>query len=340
MRRPSPLPPDPEREQSAADADRGVVPAPVDVPPRVEIPPPATAGPDTVTAPIPLIPGSGGSADPDAPSPAPAPQAGSDTEALPAEPEVGARELWRAARARRRALTSEVRRFTARQRRRRAVWLVSIGAVILVAAGTIGAAYSPLLAVETVTVVGAEQLDPVAVADALSDQVGRPLPLVSDSEIKAALVGFPLVESYTVEARPPHELVIRVVERTPVGVIESSAGYTLVDAAGVALSTTPTPAPGSPLLTVTGGVSSDAFDAVGRVIRSLPPEIMVQVTEVSATSPNDVTLTLGGTGTRVVWGSAQDSAMKSLVLQTTMLSRPANTVAVYDVSSAEAVVIQ
>lgn len=346
MRRPSPLPAperdsaieDPARDQRSAREDPAVrVPAqdrgdPGDVAPRSDD--------DTATAPIPVI------GDPDA-SLAPAAPDVDATGAVAEErgdsapgEKVGLREVWRAARARRRALTSEVRRFTVRQRRRRAIWLGSIAAVVLMTIATVGAAYSPLFAVESVTVVGAQQVDADEVASALSTQVGTPLPLIDDSEIKAALVGFPLIESYTVEARPPHELVVRIVERTPIGVIESSAGFTLVDAAGVALSTTQSPAAGQPVLVVTGGVDSEAFDAAGMVIRSLPPEIMAQVTEVAATTPNDVTLTLGSTGTRIVWGSAEDSPMKALVLSTTMLSRPPGTVLMYDVSSPEAIVIQ
>jgi hypothetical protein len=34
-------------------------------------------------------------------------------------------------------------------------------------------------------------------------------------------VKFPLVESYALEARPPHELVVRIVERTPIGSIQT-----------------------------------------------------------------------------------------------------------------------
>ena len=56
----------------------------------------------------------------------------------------------------------------------------------------------------------------------------------------------------------------------PIGLIQTRAGYTLVDAAGVALSTTATPAPGRPVLTVKGGTDSPAFEAVGQVMRSLP----------------------------------------------------------------------
>ncbi len=149
------------------------------------------------------------------------------------------RDVWRASRARRRALAAEVKRFTVRQRRRRRVW-IGVGAAFLVMVlGTAGAAYSPLFAVERIDVVGTSQLDAATVAEALNAQVGTPLAMVDDSAVKAALVRFPLVESYTLEARPPHDLVVNVVERTPIGALQTPAGFTVVDAAGVALSTTP-----------------------------------------------------------------------------------------------------
>ncbi len=310
-------------------AATGAVTTPIDLLPRIEergLGERASAGPGDAASPEGL--GSG---------------RGVEEPVMPAdagESEAGFGEVWRAARARRRALASEVRRFTVRQRRRRFLWLGSIGAVLVVGLGAVAAAYSPLFAVERITVTGAQQLDAATVAGALSSQLGTPLPLVDESAVKAALVAYPLIETYALEARPPHDLVVRIVERTPIGVIESPAGFTLVDAAGVALSTTQTPAAGRPLLVVSGGVGSEAFAAAARVLRSLPADIMAQVSEVAATGPNDVTLTLGPTGTKVVWGSSDDSAMKALLLSTTMRARSPDTVSSYDVSSTQAVVVQ
>ena len=253
---------------------------------------------------------------------------------------VGLREVWRAARARRKALRAEVRRFTVRQRRRRAVWIGVAASLLILAVATLGAAYSPLFAVERIQIVGTAQLDASAIETALVDQVGTPMPLVDESAIKAALVAFPLVESYTLEARPPHDLVVRIVERTPIGLIETRAGYTLVDAAGVALSTSADPTAGIPLLSITGGAESEAFDAAGQVMRALPDDIRAQVTAVAASTPDDVTLTLGGTNTEVVWGSAENSADKAVVLAKAMIGRPPASVTVYDVSSPAAIVVR
>lgn len=266
------------------------------------------------------------------PSSAPGPDAGDDDAARP----TSTRDVWRAARARRRALRAEIRRFTQRSRRRRIVWLSAIGAVVLLIGGTTAAAYSPLFAVEKITVVGATTLDAAAVEAALSEQVGTPLALVDSSEVKAALLAFPLIETYALEAKPPHDLTVRIVERTPVGVIRSDAGYTLVDAAGVALATTSDQPAGQPLLEIDGGADSVAFESAGLVIRSVPADLRALLTGVRATTADDVTLTLSS-GLTVVWGSSEDSPMKSEVLTKTLLSNPeASTI---DVTSPHAVVV-
>lgn len=269
------------------------------------------------------------------------PEAVEDEQDLPDLPEESvapttSRDVWRAARARRRALRAEIRRFTQRSRRRRIMWLSGIGAVLLLIGGSVAAAYSPLFAVEKITVVGATALDPAAVEAALSGQIGTPLALVDTSEVKAALLAFPLIETYALEARPPHDLTVSIVERTAVGVIESDAGYTLVDAAGVALATTSDQPAGQPLIEVEGGVDSTAFESVGLVMRSLPADVRAVVTGVRATTADDVTLTLAS-GLIVMWGSAEDSRDKALTLSRTMGAKPdANTI---DVSSPELAVV-
>ncbi|WP_281731756.1 FtsQ-type POTRA domain-containing protein [Microbacterium croceum] len=251
-------------------------------------------------------------------------------------PPTSTRDVWRAARARRKALRAEIRRFTQRSRRRRIIWGSALGAVVLLVGGSVAAAYSPLFAVEKITVAGASTLDAAAVEAALSGQIGTPLALVDTSEVKAALLAFPLIETYALEARPPHDLTVRIVERTPIGVIRSDAGYTLVDAAGVALSTTSDQPAGQPLIDVAAGIDSSAFQSAGLVVRSLPADLRSQLTGVRASTADDVTLTLSS-GLTVVWGSAEKSALKALVLERTLAAKPdASTV---DVSSAQTAVV-
>jgi cell division protein FtsQ len=321
MRRPGPLPPPEERAErrTLADPER-LAPAAEEVRRRAPLVPfrrPAAERADAV-----------GAAADDAPTQAQAPAA------APPERGTGWGDVWRAARARRRALRSEIRRFTARSRRRRTIWLVSLASLVLLVVGSVGAAYSPLFAVQRISIVGAQALDEAALQEALSAQVGRPLPLVDHGEVKAALVGFPLIETYTLEARPPHELVVEIVERAPIGVVRSDAGFTVVDAAGVVLSTSDERPDGHPLIAARGGLTSPAFAAVGQVLRSLPDSVRRIVVSARATTQDDVTLVLDD-GTEVVWGSAERSAEKATVL----LAAPDGH-AYYDVSSPGAIIVR
>lgn len=298
MRRPAPLPTTPDRP-----GEKDAAPEPPARPRRRDV-----RSEETLPA-------------PDDPTPGGAAPDGSVADAGEEPQSTSTMDVWRAARARRKALRAEIRRFTQRSRRRRIVWLSAIGAVVLLIGGSVVAAYSPLFAVQKITVVGATSLDASAIEAALDAQMGTPLALVDTSEVKAALLKFPLIETYSLEARPPHDLTVRIVERTPVGVIRSDAGYTLVDAAGVALSTTAEPPAGQPVIEVTGGVDSAAFRGAGLVVRSLPAEVRTVLTGVRATTPDDVTLTLRS-GMTVVWGSAEQSALKAIVLSAAMVKNP------------------
>lgn len=249
--------------------------------------------------------------------------------------------IWRAGRHRRRAERAEVRRFTVRSRRRRIVWLSSIGAVVLLAVGTIGAAYSPLFAVQRIDVVGAQDVDPVAIQEAVSDQLNRPMPLVDHDEIHAALTSFPRVESYAVEVQPPHDLVVRIVERTAVAAFATDAGFTTVDAAGVALDTTEEHPEGLPLAEVESGPDSDAFRAAGQVLRSLPSDMSERVTAVRASSREDVAFDLpDGGGVTIVWGSADETSEKVATLTAAFEATPPDQASSYDVSSTGVLVVE
>ena len=332
MRRPAPLP-SPAEDPSDGSVDEPIVDDRRDGAPRVDR---AVDQDADITAPIDFGDDEDGEAvgarHDDA-------AAGADDVAGVAEEPAPIRssEVWRAARARRKALRAEIRRFTQRSRRRRLVIWGSIGAVVALVLGSVIAAYSPLFAVETITVAGAKSLEVAKVQQALEGQIGKPLALVDASAVKSALTEFPVIETYALEARPPHDLLVRVVERTPIGVISSAAGYSLVDAAGVVLSTTPEQPEGQPVLRVTGGVDAQAFRSAGLVMRSLSADLRATVVELKATSGDDVTLTLGD-GKAVVWGSEKESALKAAVLASLIKASPESRT--FDVSSPRVPVVR
>jgi cell division protein FtsQ len=242
------------------------------------------------------------------------------------------RELAAAARERRRYERQEVRRFTRRSRRRRITWAVVVGAVVALVAVIGVGAYSPLMALREVRVEGAQRIPAAEVQAALAGVLGTPLPLIESGEVHAALAAFPLIETYATEMIPPGTLVVRIAERTPVGVIDTGAGLELVDAAGVVIERPSERPEGHPLIEVEGGVADEGFRAVASVVRSLPAEVRTQLTRATAATADDVRLELAG-GASVVWGSAEDSVLKATVLAALMRAAPPDTVAFYDVSA-------
>ncbi|PPH38860.1 cell division protein FtsQ [Rathayibacter rathayi] len=249
------------------------------------------------------------------------------------------RAVSRAARARRRYERGEVRRFTRRARRRRLIALVVAGSLVALAVIVGVSAYSPLMAVRTIEIVGTQRVDAAAVQSALGDQLGVPLTLVDRDEVGRVLGASPLIQSYSVQTRPPSTLVVSIVERSPLGVIAKGGRFELVDAAGVVIESADAPQPGYPVLTTASGDESGAgFRATARVLHALPASLAPQVTAATATTGDDVALTLQN-GASVVWGGSDESALKAVVLEKLMAATDPATVGSYDVSSPEAAVV-
>ena len=247
--------------------------------------------------------------------------------------------LRAAKRARKRYERQEVRRFTWRSRRRRTTWAVSLGAVVVMTLVVVGAGYSPLMALRTIEVVGASRVPADALVDALDGQVGTPLPLIDFDQVKSELSEFMLIQSYVTESRPPGTLVVRIVEREPVGALASAAGFDLVDAAGVVIESSPERPAGYPLVQADQGLDSAGFRAATAVVSALPDSIRSQLDTVGAETKDDVTLNLVG-GARVVWGSSEESEYKAVVLGALMIGHPVGTVNEYDVTSPDSAVLR
>ena len=254
-------------------------------------------------------------------------------------PGAEGRAVARAARERRRFERGEVRRFTKRARRRRTIALVTAGSLVLLALVVAVAAYSPLMAVKTIEITGTQRVSAEAIQESLADQVGVPLTLVDRAAVGRVLGSYPLVRSYSVQTRPPSTLIVSVIERTPVGVIADGAEFDLVDPAGVVIETAPAAQEGYPVLTTpTGSASGAAFRAMARVLLTLPESLEGQVASATATTGDDVSLTLAD-GAVVLWGGSDDSALKAVVLEKLMAATDPAAVASYDVSSPEAAVV-
>lgn len=244
------------------------------------------------------------------------------------------RELRSASRERRRYEKREIRRFTRRARHRRLGWLATIGIVGVLAGLLTVAVYSPLLALRTIRVEGTAAVSAAEVSDAIAGQLGTPLALIDYDRIRAELDAYPLIRSFVTEAQPPSTLVVRITERRPVGAIPTPAGFSIVDPAGVVLSTTAERAPGAPLIDVGAkGADSAAFRSVVEVLLALPDAVRARVDTARATSKDDVTLVFSGVGQRVVWGSADRSALKARVLADLIAAQGENAKVEFDVSA-------
>ena len=247
--------------------------------------------------------------------------------------------LRAARRARKQYERNEVRRFTSRSRHRRNLWLAAAGTVIALVAFVLVGVFSPLMALRTIEITGTSRIPAADVAQALDGQLGTPLPLLDLAEVKAQLSEFSLIRSYVTESRPPDTLVVRIVEREPVGAIVSAAGFDLVDAAGVVIQGGPDRPEGYPLIDTAGGASGTGFQAGVAVVGALPEGIRAQLDTVTAATKDDVALTLAG-GARVVWGNAERSEYKALVLAALIVSHPVGSVTEYDVSSPDSAVVR
>jgi len=223
-------------------------------------------------------------------------------------------ELRAARRARRQAERAEIRRFTGAARRRRIGWIVALGSVATVLGLVALAVFSPALALRQIEIVGAERLDEAEVAAALEDELGRPLAFLDEGRIADRLGDFALIRSFVVELVPPDTMRVRIEERQPIGVVVSGSVFQLVDPAGIVIETSETRPDGVPLLELPLGDDGTVRRGVAEVLLALPGGVLERVDRITATTRDDVSFTLRGSDQRVVWGSAEDSERKALVL--------------------------
>lgn len=200
---------------------------------------------------------------------------------------------------------------------------------------------SPLMSLTTIVVAGTARLDAAEVESALDGHRGTPLALLDESQIRDDLAAFALIRSYSTEVMPPHTLVVRVVERQPIGAVQLGSAWHLVDAAGVTVETSAERPAGIPSLAV-DSADPDAlpFRSVAAVLLVLPRELRDRVDVISATTRDDVTFTMMGAGHRVIWGSGERSEYKSRVLEAAIGATDQAVAWEYDVSAPDSLVVR
>lgn len=244
------------------------------------------------------------------------------------------RELRRVAKERKRAERKDLRRFTAARRKRLRSWLIGFGVIAVCLGILVALVTTPVMSVREIRVEGVDRVSADEIRDALEDQLGTPIALVSDEEVGERLSGFVALESYAVDLAPPSAIVIRVHERVPVALTEDGD---LIDAAGVNLGE-PREGEGDLPTIVDVTIGGEAFASVSRALVNLSPEMLERVETVTAESPQSIRLTID-TGETVIWGGPEQSTLKSDTVQV-LLSSDAVSGRVIDVSAPEHPVVR
>ena len=202
--------------------------------------------------------------------------------------------------------------------RRRQIWrarlsVLGIIVLVLVLAGI--AWFSPLLALEKVTVKGSELVDHDKVSDSVLDaQSGTPLPRVSTGDVeKAVLNDFPRAKEAAVHYSGPRSLSIEITDRDPVLAITTKEGFELYDADAVHLGTVDTAPKSLTVLKDSAGTpDKSTVTAVIRFMAELRPQLRKDLASIDAKDANNLVgrIDTGEDKAKVVFGDATSASLK------------------------------
>jgi cell division protein FtsQ len=209
------------------------------------------------------------------------------------------------------------RRFARRQWARRwLAWRTGLGAALLVAlvAAVVWLLFfSSVLAVRGVQVLGTDVLTPREVRQAAALPTGEPLATVDLEAVARRVEQLDPVLQVDVSRAWPDRIRVAVIERTAVAVVARSEVLHGFDANGVLFRRYAERPPRMPLVQMGAGASEDALAESAAVIDALPAGLAGQVEYLRVESIDTIFLQLRD-GRTVLWGSAEESAAKSRVL--------------------------
>jgi cell division protein FtsQ len=226
-----------------------------------------------------------------------------------------------------RGLASSRARFQDRADRvRRRPWRLTAwvaGAVALLVGLVWLVAFSPVLAVRSVEVVGvpADEVEPITRLAAV--RPGTPLARVDDAAVADRVRQRATLANVSIERSWPSTLVIHADPRVPVLVAKNPQGQLhVVDSRGVAYAQVRTAPKGVPTVDAASddALSKDALMAAVDVVEVLPASLQRQTTNVTVSGANLVTLRVRGT--TVVWGGVGQPEKKLAVMTALLKARP------------------
>lgn len=222
------------------------------------------------------------------------------------------------------------RRFARRQWARRwLTWRYLLLAALVIGGlgfGVYALYFSSWLRVEQVQVEGTSLLSEQQVLRAAQVPTGDPLARVDLSAIEARVGNVDAVDAVEVSREWPHDVVIEILERTPIAVVDTGSGLRYVDATGAFFGSV-TAEGELPLIVRGAGADNVALAEAAAVVDALDTVVAAMVAQVDVGSVDRIELRLRD-GRTVRWGSAEQSAQKAEVLLA-LLDQDAQ---VYDVS--------
>jgi cell division protein FtsQ len=224
------------------------------------------------------------------------------------------------------------RRFARRQWARR--WLslryvVATAAVVALLATSVWLVFfSATLQVQKVEVVGNDLLSDARVREIADLPLGEQLALVDLDRVDARVGSLAEVRSVDVTRAWPDGVRIEVVERTAVAVVDISGRLRGLDADGVVFREYRTAPKGMPRIRPGAAAGTDALKEAATVVAALPQDLASRIDHVEVATVDQITLVMRDRR-RVMWGSAEESALKAQVVDRLLAAQEAS---VYDVS--------
>lgn len=233
------------------------------------------------------------------------------------------------------------RRFSGYSRTRRVVSLSIVSALSALILLVLACVFTPIIAVQKITVTGLNRVDEKQVMAQLKSQIGLPLPQVNQQAIAESLSKFALIDSVAAIAQPPHTLQIAITERQPICVVNVVGVAYLYDPAGVRIDRARL-SDKYPLISIVGDPKTSAtFKEAIDVLLALPASLLPRVAEIDAKSKDDVTMRLRGyAGQRILWGDSSQAVLKSKVLSALIKNQKQTDRVTFDVSSPTAPIVR
>jgi cell division protein FtsQ len=220
-----------------------------------------------------------------------------------------------------------------------------IGAVVVLAVGTVVLLKSPVLSVKQVRLDGAAYVDRGRLAELVSDLRGTPLVDVDTGAVEAALEADPWVKRARVERDWFSGVRMDIVERVPVATfMGEDQGWRIVDASGAVIATLE--AGHKPLDVVTiqagapgpdldpGSVATGPLATAAAIAPRLPDQIQNALDHLAVAEDGSVDLVLAGDG-RIVLGRPERLRDKLISSMVAIDSVELDQIEVLDVSTPE-----